>query len=164
MKSIRQVRIGGHTVGLVGLDEVLQDLAESLKGQSPDKIQEILMQRVAEDNYIPAGARPAYQEALYREWRRYVGEPVKEEGPEASVLVLGPGCAQCDALERTVMEILSEENLAVSVDHVRDPGTIGEMGILGVPALVVKGRVLFSGRVPLKAELKKRLLQALKEA
>lgn len=165
MKSIRQIRIDGHAVGMVGLDEALQEMAGSLKGQSRDAIEQGLLDRLAKENYIPSSARKAYGTALYREWQRFVGEPVEEEPAEApSILVVGPGCAQCDALEKTVMEILSEEKLAVSVDHVRDPVAIGEMGILGVPALVVKGRVVFSGRVPLRAELKKRLLQALKDA
>ncbi|ROQ92348.1 thioredoxin family protein [Desulfosoma caldarium] len=164
MKSIRQIRIDGQTVGVVGLDEALQELADSLKGQPREAVEEVLLERLAKDNYIPSGARNAYGKALYREWQRFVGEAVQDEPEQApSILVVGPGCAQCDALEKTVMEILSEEKLAVNVDHVRDPVAIGEMGILGVPALVVKGRVVFSGRVPLRAELKKLLLQALKD-
>ncbi len=166
MKSVKRLRIGGQEVGLVGLDEAFQDLAESLTGRPRDEVQETLLQRLAQDNYIPSGARKAYAEALFREWQRFVGEPVEEDPmvETPSVLVVGPGCAQCDALEKTVMEILSEEKLSVNMEHVRDPVAIGEMGILGVPALVVKGRVLFSGRIPLRTELKKRLVQALKEA
>ncbi|MEJ5365264.1 MAG: thioredoxin family protein [Desulfosoma sp.] len=167
MKSVRQLRIGTQTVGLVGLDEALQETALCAKaGRSPDEIKESLLQLLAKDNYIPSGARADYAKALYREWQRFVGEPVTEDEPpqEMSVLVVGPGCAQCDALERAVMDILNEEKISVSVDHVRDPVAIGEMGILGVPALVVGRQVLFSGRVPPKPELKKRLVQALKSA
>ncbi|MGQ9484223.1 MAG: thioredoxin family protein [Desulfosoma sp.] len=165
MKSIRQIRIDGHLVGMVGLDEALQELAGSLRGQPRDTIEQVLLDRLATDNYIPSSARKAYKKALYSEWQRFVGEPVADEPMEApSIVVVGPGCAQCDALQKTVMEILSAENLAVSVDHVRDPMAIAEMGILEVPALVVKGRVVFSGRVPLRAELKRRVLQALKDA
>jgi len=167
MKSVRQIRIGKQTVGLVGLDEALQELALSLgSSRSPDEVKEALLQRLSEDNYIPFGARADYGEALYREWQRFLGEPVAEGEPseEMSILVVGPGCAQCDALERTVMDILNEERISVSVDHVRDPVAIGEMGILGVPAVVVGRQVLFSGRVPSKPELKKRLVQALKTA
>mgnify|MGYP001036743159 FL=1 len=167
MKSVRQLRIGKQMVGLVGLDEALQETALSMNsGRPPEEVKEALLQRLSTDNYIPAGARADYGEALYREWQRFVGQsPAPDEPPEEmSVLVVGPGCAQCDALERTVMDILNEEKISVGVDHVRDPVAIGEMGILGVPALVVGRQVLFSGRVPSKPELKKRLVQALKTA
>lgn len=166
MKSVRQVRIGRQTVGLVGLDEALQEAASSLRDRSPEEIKEALLQRLAVDNYIPSGARGDYAKALYREWQRFAGESIMEDEPPdpMSVLVVGPGCAQCDALERLVMEILNEEKILVSVDHVRDPLAIGQLGILGVPALVVGHQVLFSGRVPPRPELKKRLVQALKTA
>lgn len=166
MKSVRQVRIGTQTVGLVGLDEALEAIASSHRGRSLEEVTEALLQRLATDNYIPSGARGDYAKALSREWRRFVGEPLEEEEPAdaLSVLVVGPGCAQCDALERLVMDILNEEKISVSVDHVRDPVAIGEMGILGVPAVVVGRQVLFSGRVPTRPELKKRLVQALQRA
>lgn len=166
MKSVRQVRIGKQTVGLVGLEEALEDVASSHRGRSPEEVTEALLQRLAKDNYIPSGARGDYAKALAREWRRFVGEPFEEEEPSdsMSVLVVGPGCARCDVLERTVMEILAEEKIPANVDHVRDPIAIGEMGILGVPALVVGRQVLFSGRIPPRPELKKRLMQALRSA
>ncbi|MGQ9796475.1 hypothetical protein [Desulfosoma sp.] len=73
MKSIRQIRIDGHLVGMVGLDEALQELAGSLRGQPRDTIEQVLLDRLATDNYIPSSARKAYKKALYREWQRFVG-------------------------------------------------------------------------------------------
>jgi small redox-active disulfide protein 2 len=83
----------------------------------------------------------------------------KPTAPEATtsathgVIVLGSGCARCQALEKATAEAVAELNMADKVDHIRDFAQIAAYGVMSMPALVVDGRVAVSGRVPSKAEL-----------
>lgn len=74
--------------------------------------------------------------------------------------VLGPGCPNCQKLEREVFNALSELNLDVDVVKVTDIKKIAAYGILMTPGLVVNGKVICSGRVPGKKEIKEWLKKA----
>lgn len=69
------------------------------------------------------------------------------------IKVLGPGCHNCHALEQAVFDVLAELDIVADVEVVRDSKKIGGYGVLGMPALLVNGRVKVYGRVPRKAEL-----------
>jgi small redox-active disulfide protein 2 len=71
------------------------------------------------------------------------------------IVILGPGCYNCEALERTVFDALAELDVAASVVVVRDATKIAEYKVSGVPALLVNGNVKVYGRVPRKEEIKK---------
>ena len=71
-----------------------------------------------------------------------------------SIRLLGPGCANCDRIEQEVIEILPELSLVADFEHVRDLLEIGQYGVMGTPALVIDGKVITSGSVPPKAQLK----------
>lgn len=70
------------------------------------------------------------------------------------IKVLGAGCYNCLALERTVFDVLGELDIVADVEVVRDVKKIGEYGIPGMPALLVNGKTKVYGRVPRKEELK----------
>lgn len=70
------------------------------------------------------------------------------------IKVLGPGCANCKKLEKLVEEAVKELGLHDPVIKVTDIKEIMEMGVMSTPALVLDGKVKFSGRVPSKAEIK----------
>ncbi|SHF97700.1 Thioredoxin domain-containing protein [Desulfacinum infernum DSM 9756] len=162
MKKVRPLNVAGRKVGVVGLDELLEERGRELAQLPPEAARKEMLEALSRDNYIPAGVRDAYGEAFYRELLRFAGLPVPtDDQAEPTVVILGPGCAQCDNLERTVLEILNQEGLQAVVEHVRDPAAIGEMGIVAVPALMVGRRVLFAGRVPPKGQVRKLLLSAL---
>jgi len=69
------------------------------------------------------------------------------EGKEASVKVLGSGCAKCNALEGAVKEALAELGMDTTVEHVTDFAQIASYGVMSTPALVVDGKVVSFGRV-----------------
>jgi small redox-active disulfide protein 2 len=80
--------------------------------------------------------------------------PVKK-GKYLEIKILGPGCMQCDKLEREVMSVLAELSLPADLEHVRDISKFKEYGVFGTPALIINGEVKSVGKVPLKSEIKK---------
>lgn len=75
----------------------------------------------------------------------------------AAILILGGGCANCQALERAVRAAMAELNIQEEVGHVTDFAQIAAYGVLTTPALVVDGQVLSAGQV-LSVEQAKALL------
>lgn len=91
----------------------------------------------------------------------FTGKPYTEEAPnELEIKILGPGCANCDRLEREMIEAVSELDVPASIDHIRDISEIGSYGVMGSPALIINGKVKAVGRVPMKSELRKWLMEA----
>lgn len=70
------------------------------------------------------------------------------------IKVLGPGCPKCKNLEKITNEVIAENNIQANVEKVEDIMKIMEYGIMRTPGLVIDGKVMFSGRVPSKEELK----------
>ena len=75
------------------------------------------------------------------------------------IKVLGTGCANCRSLEKTTQLIVDELNLEASIEKVEDIQKIMEYGILRTPGLVIDGKVVLSGKVPKKEELKQILTE-----
>ena len=71
-----------------------------------------------------------------------------------NIKVLGPGCANCQALDRVVRQALADLGLAAEVEKVQDYPTIAGYGVMTTPALVVDEQVLLSGRIPALAQVR----------
>ena len=69
------------------------------------------------------------------------------------IKVLGPGCANCIKLENLVKEVVSESNLSANVEKVTDRDKFMDYGVMLTPGLVVNGKVLSSGKIPIKSTL-----------
>ena len=67
--------------------------------------------------------------------------------------VLGTGCANCETLEATVLEVLDEMGVEAQVEKVTDILRITAQGVMSTPGLVIDGQTVCSGRLPTKAEL-----------
>ncbi|MCK5039126.1 MAG: TM0996/MTH895 family glutaredoxin-like protein [Thermoplasmata archaeon] len=72
--------------------------------------------------------------------------------------VLGSGCAKCKTLENNVREAVKELAIEVEIVKVDDFAEIAKRGVMMTPALVVDGKVLFSGKVPDIDKLKRMLI------
>ena len=70
------------------------------------------------------------------------------------VKILGPGCTNCQNLERATREAIAELGLDATVEKVTDYPTIAGYGVMSTPGLVVDEKVVVSGRVPKAAEIK----------
>ena len=79
------------------------------------------------------------------------------------IKVLGPGCAKCQQLEKTVKEVVKELGIDVKVEDIKDMRKIMEYPILSTPGLVINEKLVFSGRVPSKAEVTKVITTALSQ-
>ena len=76
------------------------------------------------------------------------------------IFVLGGGCAKCNELEAAVRAALAELGRQEEVGHVTDFVQIAALGVMATPALLVDGKVLASGRVLKRDEVKALLQQA----
>jgi small redox-active disulfide protein 2 len=147
--DVSQIKVGKFTAGIIGLKSVLQDMAGEWAEKPDAQVAAELVERLS------------YGRAFLREFKKYAGKPYEEEAPEQlEIKILGPGCANCDRLEREVMEAVSELDLPAGIDHIRDIKEIGSYGVMGSPALIINGKVKAVGRVPMKSELRKWLSEA----
>jgi len=159
--DVSQVRVGEFTAGIIGLKSVLQDMAGEWAEKPDAQVAAKLVERLSVKNYIPESAKVSYGMAFLREFKKFIGKPYQEISPEGlEMKILGPGCANCDRLEREVMEAVSELDLPAGIDHVRDIREIGKYGVMGSPALIINGRVKAVGRVPMRSEIRKWLKEA----
>ena len=161
MGDATQIRVSGQKVGIIGLEEALENAAAQYGSMPDDRIGKMLLEKLSKRNYIARSATASYEDAFIREYKKYIGEEVPEaEGHELQIKILGPGCPQCDRLEQEIMNLVSEDGIAAELEHVRDPPEIGEYGVMGTPALVIGGRVKCVGTVPPKARLRAWIQQA----
>lgn len=158
--DITRISIGPHAVGIVGLKQTLEDMAEKYADSPDEEVQSELLDRLSKRNYIPTGSREVYGEAFLREFNRYLGRPYAENAPEGlEIKILGAGCGRCNTVERIAMEALEEMGLAAGVEHVTDIKEIGRYGVMGTPALVINGKVVSVGTIPQKDQMKRWLAQ-----
>jgi hypothetical protein len=72
---------------------VLEQVAREFAGRPDSDIKATLMERLGKSNYIVPAARAAYEAAFFREYKKFIGEPVPEDsGGTLQIKVLGPGC------------------------------------------------------------------------
>lgn len=162
--DVSQVRVGEFAVGIIGLKSVLKDMAVEWAEKPDPQVAAELVKRLSVKNYIAESARESYSMAFLREFKKFTGKPYTEEAPkQLEIKILGPGCANCDRLETEVMEAVSELDLPAGIDHVRDIREIGSYGVMGSPALIINGKVKAVGRVPMKSEIRKWLMEAKKK-
>jgi small redox-active disulfide protein 2 len=158
--DISQIRVGDFTTGIIGLKAVLKDMAEDWAEKPDAQVAAELVERLSARNYISESSKGLYGLAFLREFKKFVGKPYGADTPDGlEIKILGPGCANCDRLEREVMAVVSELNLPADIDHVRDIREIGKYGVMGSPALIINGKVKAVGRIPMKSEIKKWLME-----
>ena len=68
----------------------------------------------------------------------------------ARVQVMGTGCKKCHELYENALEALGEGG----VEYVTDMARIAEAGVMALPALVVDGKAVCTGRVLTPSEVR----------
>jgi small redox-active disulfide protein 2 len=149
------IQVGEDRIGIRGLKSAIQELAESHRDKNDEEIGRDLMDMLRQKNYIANSAKDEYCEAFVREFRKHLGQPHDDAGVRyLTIEVLGPGCSQCDQLERLVKQVLSELKLAVSVEHVAEIKEFAKYGFVSTPALVINGNIVSRGIVPSAKKIK----------
>ena len=69
--------------------------------------------------------------------------------------ILGVGCPKCKQLTANVEAAVKELNLQAEIGKVTDIDKITDYGVMLTPALAVDGKVVSSGKVLSKDEIKK---------
>jgi hypothetical protein len=154
-KDYRLVLVGDSQVGLMGLKTIFEQL-KSQRTQPEAMLKEMLVERAKRENYIAPSVKEEYKKALFREFRKFLGEKVEDEKKEyLEVILLGLGCFSCHQLEKDIMAVLSETGIQASFNFVTDPGLMSQYGNLPMPALIINGKVKAKGTVPTKLQVKK---------
>jgi len=153
--DVIQIRVGNSPVGIMGLKTAMEAMAKEYVDKPDDEAGAELLKRLSRKNYIPSRVKENYAKAFLREFKRSIGKPYEKEVSEGvEIKVLGQGCVQCDKLERDLMEVMAEINLPADLEHVREIKEIGKYGVMGMPALIINGKVMSVGTVPPKTKLK----------
>ena len=69
------------------------------------------------------------------------------------IKVLGPGCANCKRLYQEAQRAVTQSSVQATLTKVESMEEIASYGILRTPGLVIDGRVVASGRIPLTPEI-----------
>ncbi|MFP4023770.1 MAG: thioredoxin family protein [Thiohalospira sp.] len=69
------------------------------------------------------------------------------------IKILGTGCPNCIKLENLCREVVTEKNLEANIEKVTDMNKFMDYGVMLTPGLVVNGKVLSQGKIPVKNTL-----------
>jgi small redox-active disulfide protein 2 len=161
MTTVRQISIGGNTVGIIGLDEIFDEV-RAMKIAEESELKDMIFSKVKARNYVAPGQEDVYREDLFDEYQVHVGQKksrTRKSGVTA-VRVYGAGCPSCKMLDRMVMEVIAAKGLTVDYQYVTDNREIAATGILGSPALAINGKIVAIGNVPSRGQIEKILMEA----
>jgi len=158
-EEISRIRVGNAAVGIVGLKEALEQTALNGSDRPDHEIEAELLGRLSKRNYVPGSAREEYGKAFLKEFKKSRGIACEQGAAGLEIKVLGAGCAQCNKLEKELIEAMAEMDVAADVEHITDIKAIGGYGVMGTPALIINGDVKCVGKVPPRNTLKKWLME-----
>lgn len=153
--GVAQVMVDLHRVGIVGLRQALSDLDAAQLDDEREAV-DFLVERLAEDNYVPVSEMEAYRAALWREVLRHRGEDFSAFFPVVEATVYGEEGEDRDRFVARVRAVFSEFELRPEITLVRpaDDGRhpllrVGEheilRGLQSLPATRLAIRKSFSG-------------------
>ncbi len=67
--------------------------------------------------------------------------------------VLGPGCANCQRLEKNAREALAMAGVEAEIVHVTEWRDIASRGVMNTPGLIIDGKLVSTGRVPSSGDI-----------
>lgn len=123
MTSVSQVLVGLSRVGLVGLRQALER-ADASGIEEREALVELMMNMLAERNYISPASTEAYRLALWREYLRHHGEDIRHLYSEIDVTVRAQSGPELERLCDTLVDIFAKHELK-PVIAVEPPGAQG---------------------------------------
>lgn len=80
------------------------------------------------------------------------------------IKVYGSGCSNCSKLENLCQEVVRELGIDARVEKVSDLKEIMKSGILSTPGLEINGKMVSSGKLPVKSTLVHWVMNAMGES
>jgi small redox-active disulfide protein 2 len=77
-----------------------------------------------------------------------------------TIQVLGTGCRRCEALYASAQQAASASGVDCQVEKVTDIAKMLDVNVIALPALVIDGKVVWTGSVPSPDEICRLLLTA----
>lgn len=71
-----------------------------------------------------------------------------------NIKILGSGCPRCHEVAKRTKEVVEELKIDANIEKVTDLKKIMEYKILSTPGLVINGKVVCSGKIPAKSQIK----------
>lgn len=84
-------------------------------------------------------------------------------GNSSVIRILGSGCAKCKSLEESVRGALADLGMDVPVEHTTDPASIASWGVMRTPALVLDNKVVATGKILSRDQVKALVKQTLEK-
>jgi small redox-active disulfide protein 2 len=69
------------------------------------------------------------------------------------IKVLGSGCMNCRRLENLCREVVYEKKWAANIEKITYYNEFAKYGVMMTPGLVVNGKILSQGKMPVKSTL-----------
>jgi hypothetical protein len=110
--------INDHLVGILGLDNIIKRTVETNRGKSDEDITNILLSKIAVNNYVPPSAQDAYGHALLRLRQHKDYLLLRNSTYGLDIAVLGMSCARCSQLEDDVLNLLSQMKITANLHHI----------------------------------------------
>jgi len=74
------------------------------------------------------------------------------------IKVLGPGCAKCSTTKKLIADVAEELGVEARIEPVTDLLEITGYDVMSTPGVVIDGKVVSSGKVPSRDEVKSWIL------
>ncbi|MGB9745451.1 MAG: thioredoxin family protein [Bacteroidales bacterium] len=69
------------------------------------------------------------------------------------IKIIGNNCPYCIKLEKLCREVVAENQIEATIEKITDLNEFGKYGVMLIPGLVLNGRLLTQGKLPLKHTL-----------
>lgn len=70
------------------------------------------------------------------------------------IKVFGSGCRKCNLLAETVEKVAKELGIEYRLEKVTDLEKIANLGVMGVPVLMINGEIKTVGKIPQYPKIK----------
>jgi hypothetical protein len=110
LRSVTQVLVGLHRVGLMGLEKAIEE-AEQSGLEDRDELLRLMMGILEPLNYIPPASIGDYRQAVWREYQRHRGEDIRDLYSEIEVVVRGEPSEELDGFVESISRVLAEHEL-----------------------------------------------------
>ncbi|MHB1669485.1 MAG: thioredoxin family protein [Thiomonas sp.] len=70
-----------------------------------------------------------------------------------NIKILGTGCANCNATQKLVENVIQAKGIQAQVDKVEDITSIMKYGVMSTPGVVIDGKVVHAGGIPSRAQV-----------